>query len=157
MLSVPQVTLAAQGCGSVDRFGRLHSAWQPWEGRESGGVHCPVHSGASHWEWAWKSLGPDQEQSSRAEAGKASHAEPGLRRECEEEAAQRRGVLESPAWVKRQWPCSNRLLFPCRNRAPSLPGGFSRKAGFLMWKHAICRKAKTNQQNKKAAGPTGHV
>lgn len=61
MLSVPQVTLAAQGCGSVDRFGRLHSAWQLWEGREPGGVHCPVQSGASHWEWARKSLGPDQE------------------------------------------------------------------------------------------------
>ena len=111
MLSIPQVTLAAQGvalwtglgdCTVLGSHGRA----------ESGGVHCPVHSGASHWEWAWKSLGPDREQCSRAEAGKASHAEPRLRRECQEEAAHKRGVLESPAWVKGQWPRSNRLLFP---------------------------------------------
>ena len=150
MLSVPQVTLAAQGCGSVDRFGRLHSAWQPREGRESGGVHCPVHSGASHWNWAWKSLGPDKEQCSRAEAGKASHAEPRLRRECQEEAAHKRGLLESPAWVKGQWPRSNRLLFPCRNRAPSLPGGFSRKAGFLRLETCYLQKSKNQPAKQKS-------
>ena len=90
MLGVPQVTLAAQGCSSAGRSRRLHAAWQPWEGRAPGEVHCPAQSGFSHWEWARKPPGPDQEQSQkgRSRRGPRHRAlEPG--RECEGQAAQR--------------------------------------------------------------------
>ena len=148
MLSIPQVTLAAQGCGSVDGFGRLHSAWQPREGRVR---WSPLPS--TFW---GQSLGvglevprprPRAMQQGRGRKGQSCRAQ--AKEGMSGGGSPQEGGPGESCLGKGAVAPQQQAAVPCRSRAPCCQEAFPERLGLWCGNMLFAEKQKPTSKTKK--------